>query len=570
MTEKTPAPARRRTLRSRVTVDGLDRAPHRAFLRGMGLTDADMQKPFVGVASTAAENTPCNLLLGRAADHVAAGVSAGGGVPRRFACASVADSMSMNHGGMRFSLISRELVADSIEAVVRGHAYDAVVTIAGCDKTLPGSIMAMVRLNLPSVFLYGGSTLPGKVNDAETTILDVYEGVGAVYAGTMSQTRLDEIERAAVPTPGACPGQFTANTMGMVGEALGLSLPGSATVPAVDEARTQIAYAAGAMVMRILDAGGPLPRDLVTRKSLENAAMAVAATGGSTNAALHLSAIAHEAGIAFDLEEIGRIFKRTPLIADMKPGGKYLAFHLNQAGGVPLVLRELLRGGYLHGDCLALDGRTMEQALSNARAPDGRVVSAADAPLSASGGLVVLKGSLCPDGAIVKVAGLSVARFEGPARVFESEEDAVAAVRARDYAEGSVLIIRNEGPRGGPGMREMLGVTALLYGQGVGQKVALVTDGRFSGATRGLCIGHVSPEAAAGGPLALARNGDKIRIDTDAGTMDLLVPSEEMAARKAAWRAPPPARHGGLLEKYAASVGSAHRGAVTHAGVKSL
>ncbi|MBL8630404.1 MAG: dihydroxy-acid dehydratase [Rhodospirillaceae bacterium] len=553
--------------RSRVTVEGIDRAPHRAFLRGMGLSDADFEKPFVGIASAAAENTPCNMILGRSADVAADAIQSASGIARRFGVASVADSMSMNHAGMRFSLMSRELVADSIEAVVRGHAYDAVLGVAGCDKTLPGTMMAMVRLNVPSIFLYGGSTLPGRVNGADVTILDVYEGVGAAYAGLVTPERLAEIERAAVPTPGSCPGQFTANTMGMVAETLGLALLGSSTLPAVDERRMTIAQKAGATLMHNVMNAGPLPRDLVTRKSLENAVMTVAATGGSTNAALHLSAIAHEAGIAFDLTDIGRIFKRTPLIADMKPGGRYLAYHLNEVGGVPVVLAALLRGGHLHGDCLTVNGRTLAQALAETPMPDGRVVRAVAAPLSDAGGLVVLKGSLCPDGAIVKVAGLSGTVFTGPAHVFESEELAVQAVRAGAYVDGSVLVIRNEGPKGGPGMREMLGVTALIYGQGRGERVALVTDGRFSGATRGLCIGHVSPEAAVGGPLALVRDGDRISIDTVAGTMDVLLSPAELAARRAAWQPKAQTYRGGLMEKYAASVGSAHLGAVTHTGV---
>ena len=389
----TPQRANRR---SRVTVEGLDRAPHRAFLRGMGLTDTDFEKPFIGVASAAAENTPCNLILGRWAACAAAAIQDEGGIARQFSVASVADSMSMNHAGMRFSLISRELVADSIEAVVRGHAYDALVGIAGCDKTLPGTLMAMARLNVPAVFLYGGSTLPGRAHGKEATILDVYEGVGAVYAGLMPEAHLAEIERAAVPTPGACPGQFTANTMGMVAETLGLALLGSSTVPAIDESRSDIARNVGVTMMNILKQQGPLPRDLITRRSLENAAMAVAATGGSTNAALHLPAIAHEAGIHFDLSDVGKVFQRTPLIADMKPGGKYLAFHLNQVGGVPVVLRTLLRAGVLHGDCLTLDGRTLERALSPVPDPDGQVVRDAKTPIAPTGGLVTLKVRCVP------------------------------------------------------------------------------------------------------------------------------------------------------------------------------
>lgn len=553
---------------SRVTVEGLDRAPHRAFLRGLGLSDEDLAKPFIGVVSSAANNTPCNMLLGASAALGAEGVRAAGGVPFTFACASVADSLSMNHPGMRFSLVAREVIADAIEAVVRGHAYDGLLGITGCDKTLPGTMMAMVRLNVPAAFLYGGSTLPGRLHGREVSILDVYEAVGAVQAGTMSAGQLAELERVAVPAAGSCPGQFTANTMGMVAEALGLAPLGSSTVPAVHSQRAALARAAGERVVHILRDGGPLPRDLVTRKSLENAAAAVAATGGSTNAALHLAAIAHEAGVRFALDDIGKVFARTPLLADMKPGGKYLAVHLNECGGVPVVLRALLDAGLLHGDCLALDGRTMAAALQHHAPPRGPVVWPADKALSASGGLVVLRGSLCPDGAIVKTAGLRSLRFKGAARVFESEEAAAAAVRARDYSAGAVIVIRNEGPRGGPGMREMLGVTALIYGQGMGEQVALVTDGRFSGATRGMCIGHVSPEAAVGGPLALVRDGDEIEIDAQTGTMNLLVAPEDMQLRRRAWV--PPARPvGGVLQKYAANVGSAHLGAVTHSGLTS-
>jgi len=558
--------AARAAWRSRVTVSGPDRTPHRAFLRALGLSDADLDKPFVGVASAAARNTPCNMLLGQFADHAAEGVRDAGGVPFSFTCASVADSLSMNHAGMRYSLVSREIVADSLEAVVNGHAYDALVGIAGCDKTLPGTLMGMVRLNVPAVFLYGGSTLPGRIGAREVTILDAYEGVGAFHAGTISAEELDALERAAVPTAGSCPGQFTANTMGMVAETLGLTFLGSSTVPAVDPRRSALARSAGERVTRTLLDGGTLPRDLVTLKSLQNAARTVAATGGSTNAALHLSAIAHEAGIRFSLDDIGREFTRTPLLADMKPGGKYLAFHLNAVGGVPVVLRALLEGGLLHGDCLTLDGRTLEQALAQVKVPDGPVVRTAGAPLSPDAGLRVLTGNLCPDGALLKTAGLKSLQFTGTALVFECEDDAAVAVRERRYAAGNVIVIRNEGPQGGPGMREMLGVTALIYGQGLGEGVALVTDGRFSGATRGMCIGHVSPEAVSGGLIGLVRDGDTIAIDARAGTMELRVSADEIRSRRDAALVRPRTR-GGLLEKYSNAVGSAHLGAVTHSGV---
>jgi dihydroxy-acid dehydratase len=549
-------------LPSRVTVEGLDRAPHRAFLRSLGVGDADFGKPFVGVASTDGRVTPCNALLGEFAREACAGVREAGGVPFDFASVSVADSMSMNHAGMRYSLVSRELIADGVEAVARGHAYDALVTFAGCDKTLPGMMMALVRLNLPGVFVYGGAALPGRWHGRDVTVLDTYEGVGAVLAGDMPQGDLDELERACLPTLGACPGQFTANTMAMVSETLGLAMPGTATLPAVAETRGAAARAAGVAVMRVLKDGGPLPRDLVTRKSLENACAAVAATGGSTNAALHIPAIAHEAGIRFDMDDFARVAKRTPLIADMKPGGRYLAKDLHTAGGVYAVLKALLERGALHGGCLTLSGITLEKALQSSSGADGEVVK--KAPILKTGGLALLKGNLAPEGALIKVAGLQSLVFEGPARVFDSEEACTEVVRRRSYRPGDVLVIRYEGPRGGPGMREMLGVTALLYGQGMGEKVALLTDGRFSGATRGMMVGYVSPEAAAGGLLALVRNGDRIRIDAAAGALQLLVSRAELRRRKP--KAPRRARLSGVLEKYASLVGSAHRGAVTHAG----
>jgi dihydroxy-acid dehydratase len=548
-------------LPSRITVEGLDRAPHRAFLRALGLSDADLAKPFVGVASTDGRVTPCNALLGELAREACAAVREAGGVPFDFASVSVADSMSMNHGGMRYSLVSRELIADGVEAVARGHAYDALVAFAGCDKTLPGMMMAMVRLDLPSVFVYGGAALPGRWHGRDVTVLDTYEAVGAVLAGDMQEQELRELERVCLPTLGSCPGQFTANTMAMVSETLGLALPGSATLPAVASQRSGMSRKSGEAVMRLLKDGGPLPRELVTKKSLENACAAVAATGGSTNAGLHIPAIAHEAGIRFTLDDFARVAKRTPLIADMKPGGRFLAKDLHAAGGVYTVLKALLAHGALHGDCLTLAGETLEKALSRHADPDGEVVKRT--PISRTGGLVVLKGNLAPDGALIKVAGLKSLQFEGRARVFDSEEACMAVVRERTYREGEVLVIRYEGPKGGPGMREMLGVTALLYGQGMGEKVALLTDGRFSGATRGMMIGYASPEAAAGGALALVRNGDLIRIDAERATLDLMVPRSELHKRKA--RIPKRAVTG-VLEKYAALVGSAHLGAVTHGG----
>ena len=548
-------------LPSRVTVEGLDRAPHRAFLRGLGLSDSDIKRPFVGVASTDGRVTPCNALLGALAKDACAGVRDAGGVPFDFTSISVADSMSMNHAGMRYSLVSREIIADGVEAVVRGHAYDALVTFAGCDKTLPGMMMAMLRLNLPSVFMYGGAALPGRLHGKDVTVLDTYEAVGGVYAGTVTRKELDVLEHVCLPGLGACPGQFTANTMAMVSETLGLALPGSATMPAVDAARGAQAREAGRVTMEILKKGGPLPRQLVTRKSLENACAAVAATGGSTNAGLHIPAIAHEAGIKFSLDDLARVSKRTPYLADMKPGGKYLSKDLHKIGGVYAVLKELLKRGALHGDCLTIFGTSLESELKSHPGADGKVVR--KTPIMESGGIVVLKGNLAPDGALLKVAGLKSLRFEGRARVFDSEEACVEVVRKRAYKPGDVLVIRYEGPKGGPGMREMLGVTALLYGQGAGEKVALVTDGRFSGATRGMMVGYVSPEAGVGGPLGLVKDGDRIIIDATKGLLSLDVSSSVL--RKRSFKKPKQLLSG-VLEKYAAQVGSAFHGAVTHSG----
>jgi dihydroxy-acid dehydratase len=552
--------------RSRVAVDGLDRTPHRTFLRATGLDDAALARPFVAVISTHGDNTPCSKSLRPQADAAKAGAAAAGGTPFEMTTISVSDGVAMNHRGMRMSLVSREWIADSVEIVVRGHGYDALVGLAGCDKTLPAMMMAMVRLNVPSVFMYGGAMLPGEWRGREVSAIDTYEGVGAVLSGKMSEADLAEMERACAPTLGSCPGQFTANTMAMVSETLGLAAPGTAMLPAPYPDRLGAAHAAGETAMRILRDGGPLPRELVTRKSLENAAAAVAATGGSTNAGLHLPAIAHEAGIRFTLDDVAEVFRRTPLIADLQPGGKYLARDLHHAGGVDAVLKALLDGGYLHGDCLTLSGRTLKDRLAGAPAADGKVVRPAAAPIHPSGGVVVLKGNLCPDGALIKIAGLKALAFEGFARVFECEEDAAAAVRARHYRAGEVLVIRNEGPVGGPGMREMLGVTALLYGQGMGEQVALLTDGRFSGATRGLCIGYACPEAAAGGTIALVENGDRIKIDADAGRIDLLVDAQALSRRRAAWQPRRDERLAGVLEKYAKLVGPANLGAVTHSG----
>ncbi len=553
-------------LRSRITVDGDDRAPHRTFLRAMGLDDEAIARPFVGVVSTHGENTPCSLSLGPQAEAAKTGVALAGGTAFGFTTVSVSDGVSMNHRGMRMSLMSRELIADSIEMVMRAHAYDALVGLAGCDKTLPGVMMAMVRLNAPSVFMYGGAMLPGEFEGRPVSALSAYEAVGGRYAGTVDAASLDALERECAPTVGSCPGQFTANTMAMVSEVLGLALPGTAMMPAVYSQRLALARRSGQAAMRILQEGGPLPRDLVTRKSLENACATVAATGGSTNAGLHLPAIAHEAGIRFTLDDVAEAFRRTPLLGDLQPGGRFLARDLHHAGGVSAVIRALLDGGYLHGDALTLDGRSLAEAHADTPPPDGRVVRRHDEPLHPSGGVVVLKGSLCPEGALIKIAGLASLTMRGRARVFECEEDCTAAVRARRYAAGDVLVIRNEGPKGGPGMREMLGTTALIYGQGMGEQVALLTDGRFSGATRGLCIGYACPEAADGGPIALVEDGDEILIDCERRIIDLLVDDATLARRRAAWTPRRRERLAGVMEKYARLVGPAHLGAVTHAG----
>jgi dihydroxy-acid dehydratase len=554
-------------LRSRITTDGIDRVPHRVFMRGMGLDDAAIARPFIGVVTTHGEATPCTGNLAEQAAHAYAGVLAAGGTPRSFTTISVSDGISMNHQGMKCSLVSREIIADSIELVVRGHAYDGLVGFGGCDKNLPGIMMAMVRCNVPSVFVFGGGALVGTWRGQPVSVLTAYEAAGAVMTGRMSREDLDSLERACMPTIGACPGQFTANTMGMVSEVLGLAPSGSATRPAVDVKREEVARRAGGLVMDILKNGGPLPRDLITRKSLENACAIVAATGGSTNAALHIPALAHEAGVRFTLDDVAAVFERTPLIGNLQPGGQYYAQDVDRIGGVPTIVKTLVEHGHLHGDTLTVTGQTLSEIAAGAPDPDGSVIRPVDRAIARTGGVVVLKGNLAPDGALIKIAGLASLVHEGPVRVFESEEDCMAVIRARAYQAGDVIVIRNEGPKGGPGMREMLGPTAVIYGQGMGEKVALITDGRFSGATRGMCIGYLSPEAQAGGPIALVQDGDRIRVDATARRIDLLIDQQEFALRRAAWR---PRRRAtplaGVLEKYASHVGSAHLGAVTHSG----
>jgi len=553
-------------LPSRHVTEGPSRAPHRSYYYAMGLTEEQIHRPFVGVVSCWNEAAPCNIALMRQAQSAKKGVDEAGGTPREFCTITVTDGIAMGHQGMKSSLVSREVIADSIELTMRGHSYDALVGIAGCDKSLPGTMMAMLRLNVPSVFMYGGSILPGRFKGHDVTVVDVFEGVGQHSAGNMSDADLHELECVACPGAGACGGQFTANTMAMVSEAIGLALPASAGAPAPYESRDAYALASGKAVMRLL-ADGIRPRDIATRKAFENAATIVAATGGSTNGGLHLPAMAHECGIDFDLMDVCAIFKRTPYIADLKPSGKYVAKDVYDIGGIPQIMRALLDGGYLHEDCLTVTGKTVKQNLESVKFnTDQKVVYPVSKPLSPTGGVVGLVGSLAPDGAIVKVANMAKLQFRGPARVFDCEEDCFRAVENRAYKDGDVLVIRYEGPKGGPGMREMLSTTAALYGQGAGDKVALITDGRFSGGTRGFCIGHVGPEAAVGGPIALLRDGDMIVIDADKGTLDLELSEAELATRRKAWKAPPNPYQSGVLRKYADQVGPARKGAVTHSG----
>jgi dihydroxy-acid dehydratase len=553
-------------LPSRHVTEGPSRAPHRSYYYAMGLTEEQIHRPFVGVVSCWNEAAPCNIALMRQAQSAKRGVDSAGGTPREFCTITVTDGIAMGHQGMKSSLVSREVIADSIELTMRGHCYDAMVGLAGCDKSLPGVMMAMLRLNVPAVFMYGGSILPGKFRGRDVTVVDVFEGVGRHSAGTMSDAELHELECMACPGAGACGGQFTANTMAMVSEAIGLALPCSSAAPAPYESRDEYAVASGKAVMRLV-ADGIRPRDIATREAFENAATIVAATGGSTNAGLHLPAMAHECGIAFDLMDVCAIFKRTPYIADLKPAGRYVAKDVYDIGGAPQVMRALLDGGYLHEDCLTVTGKTVKQNLEGVKFNQNqKVVYPVSNPISSTGGVVGLSGSLAPEGAIVKVAGMSRLVFRGPARVFDSEEDCFAAVEARNYRDGDVLVIRYEGPKGGPGMREMLSTTAALYGQGAGDKVALITDGRFSGGTRGFCIGHVGPEAAVGGPLGLVSDGDMIAIDAERGTLDLEVSEAELSERRKRWTAPANPYRSGALRKYADQVGSARKGAVTHAG----
>lgn len=563
---------KKQNLPSRHVSQGPARAPHRSYYYAMGMTEHEIDQPFVGVATCWNEAAPCNIALNRQAQAVKLGVKSAMGTPREFTTITVTDGIAMGHEGMRSSLASREAIADTVELTMRGHCYDAIVGLAGCDKSLPGMMMAMVRLNCPSVFVYGGSILPGRLDGKDVTVQDVFEAVGRHQAGNMSDAELAILERVACPSAGACGGQFTANTMACVSEAVGLALFNSSGAPAPYESRDQFCEASGRAVMGLLEAN-IRARDVVTRKSLENAARVVACTGGSTNAGLHLPAIANEAGIDFDLLDVCDIFKSTPYFVDMKPGGKYVAKDLYEAGGVPVVMKELRKIGLIHEDCIVVSGKTVGEELDLVeREADGRVIYPAATPLSETGGVVGLRGNLAPDGAIVKIAGMEKDQivFSGPANVFECEEDAFEAVKQRDYKEGEVIVIRNEGPAGGPGMREMLSTTAALSGQGMGKKVALITDGRFSGATRGFCVGHIGPESAHGGPIALLKDGDIITIDALKGTLEVDLSDEELEQRKAEWKGPRKTYYSsGALWKYAQLVGPTREGAVTQPGAKA-
>ena len=568
-------------LPSRHVTEGPARAPHRSYYYAMNMTEEEIHQPLVGVATCWNEAAPCNISLNRQAQSVKVGVSGAQGTPREFTTITVTDGIAMGHEGMRSSLASREAIADTVELTMRGHCYDALVGLAGCDKSLPGMMMAMLRLNVPSVFLYGGSILPGKAPkgadvpaefaDRDLTVQDMFEAVGNFQNGTMTEAALEVLERVACPSAGACGGQFTANTMACVSEAIGLALPNSSGAPAPYTSRDEYAQASGAAVMNLIEKN-IRARDIVTRKALENAARIVACTGGSTNAGLHLPAMAHEAGIDFFLDDVCEIFRDTPYFVDLKPGGQYVAKDMYEAGGVPVVMNELRKAGLIHEDCMTVTGNSMGEELDKiTRQADGKVIYSVAEPLTKTGGVVGLKGNLAPEGAIVKVAGMEAQHqlFTGPARVFECEQDAFEAVQNRTYEEGDVFVIRNEGPAGGPGMREMLATTAALSGQGMGKKVALITDGRFSGATRGFCVGHVGPEAAHGGPIALLKDGDVITLNAIEGTLDVALTDEELAERKANWKGPRDTIYGaGALWKYAQLVGGAYKGAVTHPGAK--
>ncbi len=553
-------------LPSRHVTVGPDRAPHRSYYYAMGLTEAEIMQPLVGVATCWNEAAPCNISLSRQAQSVKRGVQEAFGTPREFCTITVTDGLAMGHQGMKSSLASREVIADSVELTIRGHSYDALVGLAGCDKSLPGMMMSMLRLNVPSVFMYGGSILPGKFQGRDVTVVDVFEAVGQHAAGKMSDEDLFALECVACPSAGACGGQFTANTMAMVSEGIGLALPGSAGAPAPYEERDRFAVLSGQAVMNLLEKN-IRPRDICTMKAFENAAVLVGATGGSTNAALHLPAMASEAGLRFTLDDVAAIMRRTPYIADLKPGGKYVALDVHNVGGIPVIMKALLDAGLLHGDCMTVTGKTIAENLKDVVFPENQdVIYPVSRAITPTGGVVGLKGNLAPDSAIVKVAGLKVQKFTGSALCFDCEEDAFKAVQERAYKKGDVIVIRYEGPRGGPGMREMLSTTAAIYGQDMGEHVALITDGRFSGGTRGFCVGHVGPEAAVGGPIALLKDGDQITIDAVAGTIDVALSDEEFARRRAEWKPRKTDYNSGAIWRYAQNVGPAYLGALTHPG----
>ena len=552
-------------LQSRKAIEGPARAPHRAMYKAMGLTNEDLDRPLIGVSSTCNEATPCNIHLGRLAQSAKRGVKDAGCTPREFTTIAVSDGIAMGHEGMKASLVSREVIADSIEVMVRAHQYDGVVGISGCDKSLPGTLMGMGRLNLPSVFVYGGTIMPGVWNGKQVTVQDVYEAVGAYDAGKMTLQELVSLENVACPAAGSCAGMYTANTMASISEAMGMSLPGSASPPAESEKRQEICYNTGKAIMKLLE-NNTRPRDIMTFEAFENAIMMANAIGGSTNAVLHLLAIAREVGVKLSLPDFERIRKKTPHIADMRPGGVYVMFDLDKVGGVPVILNSLLKKGLLHGDVMTVTGRKMKENLESmtfSYGPDAKVVRHLENPIKSEGTLKILKGTLAPDGAVVKLAGVQSKKFVGRARVFDAEEKAFDAISKRKIVEGDVVVIRYEGPKGGPGMREMLAVTAALVGQGLGEKVAMVTDGRFSGATRGFMIGHVAPEAMVGGPIALIREGDEIVIDPPKGSIDLTVSKAELKKRMKKWKPIKPHYRTGALAKYASLVQSASEGAVT-------
>ncbi len=559
----------KKKLPSRHVSVGPESAPHRSYYYAMGMTEEEINRPFVGVVSCWNEAAPCNISLSRQAQSVKLGVKKNKGSPREFTTISVTDGIAMGHEGMKSSLVSRDIIADSIEVTIRGHCYDGMVGLAGCDKSLPGIMMSMLRLNIPSVFLYGGSILPGVYKNKQVTVQDVFEAVGEFAANKISEEELYSLEKVACPSAGSCGGQFTANTMACVSEAIGLALPGSTSTPAPYESRDKFSYQAGCMVMDLIKKNIK-PRDIVTESSLKNAARIVACSGGSTNAALHLPALANEVGIEFDIMNVAEIFKSTPYIADLKPGGKFLAKDLYDIGGVPIIMKALLEGGYLDPDCLTVTGKTIGENLEDVKfsSKSQKIIYSTSKPISKTGGVVGLTGNLAPDGAIVKVAGMNSLKFEGKAICFDCEEDAFQAVSNKKYAKGDIIIIRYEGPKGGPGMREMLATTAAIYGQGMGEEVALITDGRFSGATRGFCVGHVGPEAAVGGPLALIKNGDIITIDAEKGSIDVHLDLKELKKRKKDWKKKISNFGSGALWKYAQTVGSARYGAVTHPGAK--